>query len=367
MTERPSWDVAGVPIGRVVQEIGKRLARREEEIERAARLLDDHWIGTVEDWRLLSPELRRDVGLPLVLASSLDELSQQPPEKREPALRPSEPTAQRNQLGHLGEGPLGVARTHMLWAPPHLPLLTLPRQRVRKRIRWHTVSTWARPCAVKSKGACSSSNRLVRGSCTQDSCFAHIRNDFVYADPLAKLLKQLGRDAHLTDVQWAQEIHPSTPIKYALVHGRELSLSRHRRYMLKTHDSSRGEPTISSLSLSFTELANNLFGAYVAVDGWLASMGMERHRTRFEHHGIDDFLVLPYLRLNVLEDMGIAPVADRNVIMSAVKGLQDLSEARCTLHMKFAAWKIVFTRHWECSCGSVAAVPGARLIRRNLQ
>jgi hypothetical protein len=57
---------------------------------------------------------------------------------------------------------------------------------------------------------------------------------------------------------------------------------------------------------------------------------MDHHRAAFERSGVDDFLVLPYLRPNILEDIGVASANDRNAIMRAVKRLQDLNEFQCT-------------------------------------
>lgn len=56
---------------------------------------------------------------------------------------------------------------------------------------------------------------------------------------------------------------------------------------------------------------------------------MGHHRISFEDNGVDDFLVLPYLRPNILEDMGVTSAADRGVIMRAVKRLQDLTQLQC--------------------------------------
>jgi hypothetical protein len=83
------------PIRALVHEIGKRLARNKEEIERATQLLDDHWIGTLADWSRLSLDHRKEVGLPLLLSSSLDELvleRETSTQKRTPASLRSLPT-----------------------------------------------------------------------------------------------------------------------------------------------------------------------------------------------------------------------------------------------------------------------------------
>jgi hypothetical protein len=85
------------PIRALVHEIGKRLARNEDEIERATQLLDDHWIGTLADWSRLSLDHRKEVGLPLLLSSSLDELvldreRETNTHKRTPASLRSQPT-----------------------------------------------------------------------------------------------------------------------------------------------------------------------------------------------------------------------------------------------------------------------------------
>lgn len=61
------------------------------------------------------------------------------------------------------------------------------------------------------------------------------------SEPLSKLLRQLGQDAHCYDDETCTcEIHPSTPLKYALLHGRVLVINSHRQYILKAYGSGRG-------------------------------------------------------------------------------------------------------------------------------
>jgi len=75
--------ILALDIKTLVHDIGKRLTRNEDEIESALRLLDAHWIGTLSDWRGLSPEHKKQVGLPLLLSSSLDALVQEEEEEEE--------------------------------------------------------------------------------------------------------------------------------------------------------------------------------------------------------------------------------------------------------------------------------------------
>lgn len=127
--------------------------------------------------------------------------------------------------------------------------------------------------------------------------------EFEPAEPLSKLLRHLGQDARcFADEQRSRQLQPSTSVKRALSPGRVLVAAPHRHYLLKPYGSGK------------------------AVDEWLASLGMDHHRAAFERSGVDDFLVLPYLRPNILEDIGVASANDRNAIMRAVKRLQDLNE-----------------------------------------
>lgn len=103
-----------------------------------------------------------------------------------------------------------------------------------------------------------------------------------------------------------------------------------------------------------------------AVDGWLTSLGMSHHQTTFENHGVDDFLVLPYLRLNILEDMGISPV-DRAVIMRSVKQLQDLSEPHCKIADSFVLDLKHCFSYYVCSRRSMASISRFGLVRRSIQ
>jgi len=151
--------------------------------------------------------------------------------------------------------------------------------------------------------------------------------EFEPSEPLSKLLRQLGQDAAcFVDESRTLKLHPSVPLRYALAPGRILVGPPHlRQYFLKPYGSGK------------------------AVDGWLASLGMAHCQAAFERNGVDDFLVLPFLRPNILEDMGIASASDRVIIMRAVKRLQDLTQSQFVglwlRHLGLSMYEDTFVKH----------------------
>lgn len=56
----------------VVKQLGRKHGRSDEELERLVMILEEHWISTLDQWRAMSPTLRRKIALPLVLEQELD-------------------------------------------------------------------------------------------------------------------------------------------------------------------------------------------------------------------------------------------------------------------------------------------------------
>jgi hypothetical protein len=139
------------------------------------------------------------------------------------------------------------------------------------------------------------------------------------------------------DEEQSRQLDPATPVKYALSPGRLLVTAPSQQYLLKPYGSGKG-PSHHIFTCAAPNLVRvcdllmlcHAVSLRAAVDEWLASLGMDHHRAAFERSGVDDFLVLPYLRPNILEDIGVASPNDRNSILRAVKRLQDLTESQCT-------------------------------------
>jgi hypothetical protein len=58
-----------------IRSIGASLKRNDIEIEFVNQKLLGNWISTLSDWKSLTLEKRRQVGLPILLHHKLDELA----------------------------------------------------------------------------------------------------------------------------------------------------------------------------------------------------------------------------------------------------------------------------------------------------
>ena len=80
---------------------------------------------------------------------------------------------------------------------------------------------------------------------------------------------------------------------------------------------------------------------FKGVENWLTSLGLRKHVHTFLKHYIDDFLVIPFLRNNDLDYMGILDQDDKRKIMRSVKELQDGDNFECIiLFFLFLSFKI---------------------------
>jgi hypothetical protein len=175
-----------------VHEIGRRLARSRDEIERATQLLDDHWIGTLADWSRLSPDHRKEVGLPLLLSSSLDEL-----------------VSQRERGGSSSKPALSTGGSCIVPVPDQ------PRC-VHNRRRWSLLS-WVSALTIASVSS------LHMSSPSRDRC--HDEGRLLPGPGLVSMLRNRGPHVRVRALWYALPAPCSTTIACPTVRSRMLIAS----------------------------------------------------------------------------------------------------------------------------------------------
>jgi hypothetical protein len=73
---------------------------------------------------------------------------------------------------------------------------------------------------------------------------------------------------------------------------------------------------------------------FKAIDNWLFDINMQQYVNQFYSHDLDDFLTLPFLKIESLEAMGIS-LEDRNIIFNSITQIMEYSKPECTLSMFF--------------------------------
>ncbi len=317
----------------LVKEIGLRFGRTEEEINTTIQVLQNNWITSLENWHLLSESKKKELHLPILLANCLDQLSWQATSSSHKYKVDVRNTIASNS----GQGTITTF--------PKVSTSSTPPQyfrRIQVGLLLLRQQQWSHP-------RCGDRRQSLR---TYTSWYKHSHllavmpscNSYQFCAPterLDALLQQLGGGQLFTEAPVGgkrAQVHPSTLVRYALVPGRLLETSN-RRYLIRPDGPFKGRTFNSRLFWLVSSFAHHMLGPFLlqfksnksAIDNWLKGLGMEKYSPLFAKHGIDDFLVLPFLRPSVLEDMGVTCAYDRSQITRAVKHLQDATSYECKL------------------------------------
>ncbi|KAL6074318.1 SAM domain (Sterile alpha motif) domain containing protein [Balamuthia mandrillaris] len=271
----------------LVKGVASRANRGEGEVARVCQVLKAHWISSLAHWHALSPSRKQEVPIPALLKQEMDGTkAQTTPSSSPPSSAPSG----------------GRSSQRKRRSPPSRPLLT------------DFVPNYY--CYISYNDAGNSSTKKKKkqprpslGAMEPSVLCCEIEGvlyTFDSEEPLSKLLRAVKTkegtiEALLLTKGNKAIINTATKLRHALCPG-SLLVTDQRTYLVKEN------------------------GPFKAIDNWLHSLGLERYNSLFLHHGIDDFLVLPFLRPSVLDQIGIFESEDKKILLRAVKLLQDMSD-----------------------------------------